>query len=303
MERKQGVITLLAAGFLAAALVLPPAVGAQKKNPAKEPVKKTQPAKQYKYSDNKNREWHISAGFMVGCYWWQPVWQKYIANDVSNGLNNFKYKMGPNAIYGPLLVFTANSRWSLSWSFQYARYVANARALITFPPLGIDLYPGKIRFAVSKMDSDLIALVSVSKYVRIFFGPRYQGYRYNEKFLMIKSSPVIYHSLSMGFGCALSVPLGANFYFLPNLSLVGLVGWEEFNPFKISYTQGSTALIAGAIGVNGVLNFGYYISSAGVTISAGFRAQYLYYIRKTRPSYGNKGDLFLGPSVAVTYTY
>jgi hypothetical protein len=254
-------------------------------------------------ADSK-RQWHVSVGFRAGCFWWQPVWQKYDASDgeVSNGIYSFKYRMNPNAIYGPILGFTINDRWALSWNFQYGRYVANARALIVHPIVPIKM-PGKIRFVAEKMDSDLLVLVTLAKFARLFFGPRYQGYHYNEKFLFTKSSPVVYHSVAMGVGCAFTVPIGASFYFLPNLSLVGLVGWEEKNPYKVSYTLQSEAAIAGAVGFNGNIDFGYYVAQAGITITAGFRAQYLYYIKKVRQSYGNNADVFFGPSISVVYTY
>ena len=279
---------------------------AQQKQAAKQPAQQ-QKMYQIKKKDTGaegKRQWHISVGFRAGCFWWQPVWQKYDASkgEVGNGIYNFKYRMGPNAIFGPMLGFTINDRWSLAWNFQYGRYTANARALIAPIILPIAV-PGKIHFAVEKMDSDLLAMVAVSKYAKIFFGPRYQGYRYNEKFLFVKSSPVVYHSIAMGFGCAFTVPIAASFYFLPNISLVGLVGWEENNPYKISYTLQSQSAIAGALGFNANIDFGYYVAQAGITITAGFRVQYLYYLKKVRDSYGYNADLFLGPSVAVIYTY
>jgi hypothetical protein len=291
------VSTLFIAGFLLCVLPLPSDAAAQQKQPAKQQklyqVKKSEPKK-----DGK-REWRLSVGFRAGCFWWQPVWQKYKANEIGNGLDDFKYRMGPNAIYGPILGFTINNQWSLSWGFQYGRYIANARALIYLPPV----IPGNIHFAVQKMDSDLLAMVTLSKFARLFFGPRYQGYQYKEKFLLIKSSPVKYHSIALGVGSAFIVPIGASFYFLPNISLVALAGWEEKNPLKISYTLKSEAATTGALGFNCNVDFGYFVSQVGITITAGFRVQYLYYLKKIRPSYGNDADVFFGPSMAVIYTY
>lgn len=290
-------ISLMCISVLLIALFLSHNAAAQKKQPAKQQklyrVKKSAAAQD-------ERQWHLSAGFKLGCFWWQPVWQKYVANEVGNGLDNFKYRMGPGAIFGPALSVAFNKTWSLAWNFQYGRYDAKASALIY---LGGLLIPGNINFKADKMDSDLLAMVSLSKYVRLFFGPRYQGYRYNEKFLLIKSSPVKYHSIALGVGAALTVPLGASFYFVPNLSLVGLVGWEEKNLFKVSYTLKSDARIAGALGCNGNVDFGYFIAPAGVTITLGFRVQYLHYLKKTRDSYGNNADLFFGPNMSVIYTY
>ena len=187
MKLSSSVVTACVAGFLLFALSFPLDAAPKQKQAAKQQklyeVKKTRPG-----TDGK-REWHISVGFRAGCFWWQPVWQKYVANEVGNGLDNFKYRMGPNAIYGPMLNFTFNKQWSLSWNFQYGQYIARARALIWFPPLASILIPGNIRFKVAKMDSDLLAMVTLAKFVKLFFGPRYQGYRYNEKFLLIKSSP------------------------------------------------------------------------------------------------------------------
>lgn len=297
MKPSLNISILCAAMLMAAALYLPMPASAQQKQAPKQ--QKMYEVKKKTDAGGK-RQWHISVGFRAGCFWWQPVWQKYIANEFGNGVDNFKYKMGPNAIYGPMLGFTINERWSLAWNFQYGRYIADARSLIYLPPF---LIPGKIHFTVQKMDSDLLVMVTLAKFARLFFGPRYQGYRYDEKFLIFRSSEVVYHSVAMGFGCAFTVPLGAGFYFMPNLSLVSLVGWEEANPYKISYTLQSEAAIAGALGVNGQVDFGYYIPAAGISITAGFRAQYLHYLKKVRASYGNNADIFFGPSVAVVYTY
>lgn len=296
MKLTSTIYTAFIAGFMLFALSLPLHAAAQQKQPAKQ--QKLYQVKKKPDTDGK-REWRLSVGFRVGCFWWQPVWQKYIANEIGNGLDNFKYRIGPNAIFGPMLGFTINNQWSLSWGFQYGRYIARARALIYLPPV----IPGNIRFAVDKMDSDLLAMVTLAKFARLFFGPRYQGYQYKEKFLLIKSSPVKYHSIALGVGSAFTVPIGASFYFLPNISLVALVGWEEKNPLKISYTLKSEASTAGALGFNAQVDFGYYVAQAGITITAGFRAQYLHYLKKIRASYGNNADVFLGPSVAVIYTY
>ena len=73
-------------GLLASTFSLPLHAVPQKKQPARQQklyqVKKTGAVK------DPNRQWHISAGFRVGCYWWQPVWQKYTANEIGNGLDN-----------------------------------------------------------------------------------------------------------------------------------------------------------------------------------------------------------------------
>jgi hypothetical protein len=72
---------------------------------------------------------------------------------------------------------------------------------------------------------------------------------------------------------------------------------------KISYTLKSEAATTGALGFNCNADFGYFVAPAGITITAGFRVQYLYYLKKIRASYGNNADIFFGPSVAVIYTY
>lgn len=291
--------TCLLCVFLIVCLVIPARVDAQQKREDKQEkiyeVKKKEVA--------EKRQWHVSAGFRLGCLWWQPVWQKYLANEIGNGLKDFEYTIKPAAIFGPMLGFTFNPRWSIAWNFQYGRYLADARALVYFPSFIPLLVPNTIHLAVDKIDSDLIAVATLAKYVRLFFGPRYQGYRYKEKFLMITSSPVVYHSIAMGVGCLFTVPIGANFYFLPSIAMVGLVGWEEPNPLKISYTLQSEALLTGAVGVNTQIDIGYHIPSIGIMINGGLRVQYLHYLQKARPSYGRNGDLFLGPTIAVTYTY
>ena len=301
MKLSSTVLPACIAGFLLLSLSLPIHAAAQQKQAAKQ--QKLYQVKKAKPATDGTREWRLSAGFRVGCFWWQPVWQKYTANEIGNGLDDFTYRMGPNAIFGPMLGFTINSQWALAWNFQYGRYIAKARALIFVPGLITAPIPGNIRFKVDKMDSDLLAMVTLTKWARLFFGPRYQGYRYNEKFLLIKASPVVYHSIAIGAGSAFTVPLGASFYFVPNISLVGLVGWEEKNALKISYTLKSAAATAGALGFNCNVDFGYFLAQASLTFTAGFRVQYLHYLKKVRASYGNNGDLFLGPSVAVSYTY
>src|SRR4030042_3578528 len=133
MKLTSTIYTAFIAGFMLFMLSLPLPAAAQQKQPAKQ-QKLYQVKKSHPKTDGE-REWRLSVGFRLGCFWGQPVWQKYVANETGNGLDNFKYRIGPNAIFGPMLGFTINNQWSLSWGFQYGRYIARARALIYLPPV------------------------------------------------------------------------------------------------------------------------------------------------------------------------
>ncbi len=195
-----------AAGLLLFAMAAPREALSQQKQQAK--PQENRQIKQQSADKDGERKWHLSVGFTVGCFWWNPVWQKYTGDDLSEGFIPYKYKINPNAIYGPLLGFTINERWSLTWSFQYGSYLASTKTIYYNPLYFPFPIPNTFKFRAVKMDSDLLTQAVVWKYARLFFGLRYQGYQYQEKFLGLTSTKVKYHSLALGFGSAFTVPMG-----------------------------------------------------------------------------------------------
>jgi hypothetical protein len=57
------------------------------------------------------------------------------------------------------------------------------------------------------------------------------------------------------------------------------------------------------MGANANVEFAYYFKKIGLTITAGFRCQYLYYKQKAREDFTQDYDLFYGPNITIVYTF
>jgi hypothetical protein len=255
--------------------------------------------------EKKEKNWSISIGAIGHFSWWKPVWQKTpFTASISGFTPSYTFKIKPAFLYGPVFGVSFNPAWGLSGSFIYSRYKAVTRSYTLFPPT---IIPISLTRTAIKMDADLLINHVANQYVKLFFGPKYQGYSYTDK--ASGSNRVAYHSVSLGFGTAFTVPIVSTLFFQPGISAFGLMGWEKrkagSSKLGSSDKQSNKASIktATALGVNGSLAFGYYIQPAHLTFSAGYRVQYIYYFKKSNTQYVNKSDLFHGAFVSVIATF
>ncbi len=257
--------------------------------------------------EKKEKNWSISIGAIGQFTWWKPVWQKTpLTVNITSFVPSYTFNIKPSYLYGPILSVFFNPAWGLSGSFVYSQYRATTRSYTIllsgggYPPL---IIPVSLTRTAIKMDADLLINYVINRYVKIFFGPKYQGYSYTEK--AIASKKVMYHSVSLGFGTSFTVPIVSTFFFQPAISIFGLLGWEKRNGgsnlLGSTDKQSNNTLIttANALGANGSLALGYFIQAAHLTLSAGYKAQYIYYFKKSNPQYVNKFDLFHGAFVSL----
>ena len=246
----------------------------------------------------EKKTWSISFGMIASYAWWTPVWLKYsFWNGIPHeGYPPFSFKIKPSFIYGPLVGVSFNPKWGLSGSFAYAKYKSTATIYYIDNFATATVMPLRGTRDAVKMDSDLLVNYNIDKYVKIFFGPKYQGYQYNEETLLSKTK-IAYNSCSLGFGSGFNVPIVSTFYFQPNVSLFGLYGLE-IRTGSEHYTSSAYAL-----GFNGVVAFAYFIPAAHLTFTVGYKAQYIHYFQKTNSRFVNDYDLFHGALVSVVATF
>lgn len=253
------------------------------------------------------RTWSVSLGFGTSYSWWTPVWGSFKGGWV----RPYEYAIDPNFLYGPLVMVQFNPSWGLSGSFTYGTYrakttqIANPIQLILPPSLEFLRSPVFLRISkeVTKMDADLLVNYTVNRHIRIFFGPKYQGYSYTEEAFLSRAK-LRYDALSFGAGMNFTLRIIGDFYFNPAFSAIGLYGFERISGTKFrSFTADQSTGRAAAVGGNGSAMFSYYIPAAWMTLALGYRAQCIYYFVKQNKSYGNEYDLFHGPYVAAIVTF
>ncbi len=260
--------------------------------------------------DGEGRQWRISLGGIVSFAWWTSTWQKFdgIFNAVPTSMiTSFKYTINPAFMYGPLAAITFNPRWSISGSFMYAQFQAEGKAISSFPLFNSAPFMTKYKKTTVKMDADFLANVNFSKYVKFFFGPKYQGYSYTDKYNFFKSN-IVYHSVAFGLGFGGIIPIVGDLFILPNVSALGTVGWQktsgvDFSTLLKSSSSAKLPTNTFGVGVNGSVAFAYVISPAKLTLSLGYRAQYIYFTKKLSAYNGNKYDLFHYPFFSVVFTF
>lgn len=277
-----------------------------------------------KKDDTDGDRFNASIGFRCHYAWWDPVWSKVKWSKIGTlmggvGTDN-TVPNGSNFQYNPILSLQFNSRWSLSGSYAYSHYEIDSSAYgISDAPT---LFKVRHKNLVDKHDADLLLNFAINRWIKLVFGPKYQGYIIEDKVrTYATSSPLAplpssdkirFHSIGAGLGLGFTVPLGADFYLFPGISAIVLVGRDfaqASNPLNviisamlsgIDQAGYKTFVLAGG---TGTLALAYHIRAIHLTIEAGGRCQFLYYTEKPRNNIAQDYDLFFGPYLGVTYSF
>lgn len=280
-----------------------------------------------------------AAGFSIGYKqlyaWWVPVWEHFDLSKVKNSALLYrreivfsgKYTMKPdsNFLYNPVFSIRFSDKWSLSGSFLYGFFNSGKTYMAspiyqTITTSTVIQFSKSVAQKIQKYDADLLANVQVADIIKVFFGLKYQGYDYR----FIRSSnmysygnlivnledEIRFHSVGAGAGATATVHLGAGFFFIPSVSLMYLSGRDYHHMrrdffqhyFRVFYIEKGSRN-AHMTGVNGTVELAYPIRKTGLTLSLGFRCQYLYYLRNIRKNYTRNFDLFFGPNISIVYTF
>lgn len=229
---------------------------------------------------------------------WAPFWRTEHATGFNGAMfikldGQYTLKsMTP--VYVPLLAFTFNERWGLSFSaltgkFEFS-YNGTSINGIMGQPTTTNNYTW-IRYA-EKYDGDILANYNMLQHIKIFFGLKYQGYEYRNKglnavgpFLMPISESASLYTGGIGLGVMATLPLAGGLYLQTQLSFQALGGVEV--------RAGAKQVIVN-LGGNAVAGFAYHIKAAHITIALGGRMQFQYYLKSLSLYQNSPTDQFYG---------
>jgi len=182
----------------------------------------------------------VSAGVSTWYTWWE----------MNDNESDSTTDMGDALMYGPMVALRFNSQWSLSSVFLYGKFENDSED---------DGPPTKIK----RYDSDTTLNYAINRYFRVFAGFKFMGYKFDGG----KN-----YGYGPGIGIGIVLPVTEQFMIMGSFS--GLYQWgteeDDENDNGMTYKSDSTSK-----GFNTSLTMAYYIPAAAVTLSAGFRYQYL----------------------------
>jgi hypothetical protein len=237
----------------------------------------------------------VGLGATVMCAWWDSAGKAYL-------MGGSKVDPEPAAAGGPFLTAQINDTWGLNIGYTYGKFTWN----VATPLIGY-------KSEDERHDLDFIVSAAVHRYVKLFFGAKYWGTKSDmttRLVLIPMGSSFMYHRGGPGAGIGLSLPLGAGFYLMPNISSVfmfGRITEAMGGPLgslvgKFMERTGSNGVTM-YFGLNSTLSLAYNIEKANLTLALGGRFQYLwiYFIEAER--LGNGNDMYAGITFSAMYTF
>lgn len=292
-----------------------------------------------------NSDVDISIGVKMWYAMWDPPWAdgKTLQAPLSFNpeiwypfkLNIRPYRIDPTFQVGPQLSISFLHKWSVSSVFTVGKYFALSEGSVldvNIYMLSPSLWPinppiffpeSYYRKEIVKYDSDTAVGYNIHEYVKLFLGFKFQGYRYKERIfyynIFAYKAEAESHFRNMGpaLGIGITIPIYRSLYVIYNISGAWLAGKESYQ-FRYQYTVDTTGdlipIIAryGAIKFysyagNTSLSFAYHFSGSGLTLSAGFRYQVLYYRQDKKfidfIDYDGKYDHFYGGTLSFVYSF
>lgn len=287
----------------------------------------------------------LSIGGTAWYAWWKPAWSDakttsfVLAGEPTVFRENSRdFHMTSNAMAGPVVAIGFLDRWSIQSAFAigrfkaYSRGMANSMMLTVMGEMMAALSYKKYSRDILKWDSDTSISCAVHRMVKIFAGFKAQGYRYEERLddLLYAGNLMIIHRVLTddvkayggGLGLGLTIPLGAGFYLMTNVSGLALWSIEKINiNYSKSYTISDNVeplpvwLRKGryfSYGGSAALSFAYHIEKISTTISLGGRYQILFNRQRYNNIFYNdvamniidgKYDHFFGITMSAIYTF
>lgn len=245
----------------------------------------------------------ISLGTNLWHNWWDPAWHdgKFRMTQVTPTniyLSSFdmpRFSAGSALLFGPVLSVSLNSRWSVASTFMYGRFNYSTFGAMSSwdrsnPSKPMQSVSADMSRNVERWDSDTAVTFAVNRVFSVFLGFKAQGYDYNEvlviendsKWMRLESAVAHYGA---GLGVGATVPLRWGFFLLGNVSGVVMRGIED-TEMKFTSMSGLDCYFKTgyfiSYGFTASASIAYVISSAGVTLAAGFRYQMLWYRQAER---------------------
>ena len=257
----------------------------------------------------------ISAGVSLDYAWWDPVWGRinqtgdmFVYFLLNSNIPFLKieeksraYAVKPSLLYGIHAEAEFAKGWGLSAAAAAGTYpdssvMVTSLTTNTFAPFEYLKY----RVDTVNFEGTLLAWYRFADWIKLSFGPVYQGYTLKESntsFLSSQSYKETIHMAGFSAGGSFDVRLAENFYLKPAASFLYLYGFVSGSS-GLSHRSNSNVL-----GVSSAVSLAYYIEKIRVMLSLGFRYQALYYFQVTNSDYLNCWDHRYGVSESITYTF
>jgi hypothetical protein len=259
----------------------------------------------------------VSAGAATFFSWWSPSFENGVTGKVGpqapGSSMNRQFTMGPSFLVGPTVSVTLPAGFSVSSVFLWGSWFSGDSSSFN-ANYG---YRTRYDFDVRKWDLDVLVNYALNRYLKLFGGIKYQGYRYhytvaNSMLSYTISADAIQGGWGPGIGASLTLNLWGPLYLMANASVMYLSTDHRFDAWFI---QGSHSVYH-TVGGNVAASLAWYIEPASVTVSLGFRYQYLHYMLNDgrspeysysfgsfSPSFNNMNDdHFYGITLAAIYS-
>jgi hypothetical protein len=233
----------------------------------------------------------VGAGISSFFAWWSPSFRDSITGHNKiytmpdwQGVGS-SFSMKPSFLLGPTVSVRLPAGFSFSAVFLWNDWYS---ARSSYRLTGNYIF---FHLDITKWDLDMVLNYEVNRYIKIFTGMKYQGYRYSYTFdsVTVGSGAVsrlpfrAYHSgWGPGLGIGLTLPLVGPLYLLANASMLYL--YTDFRNSSPAFRNWD--YVYNTVGFNGTASLAWLIEPASVTISLGFRYQFLrYYLWRERSGY------------------
>jgi hypothetical protein len=232
----------------------------------------------------------VSLGASTFFSWWQPSFEDRAQGKIWNGANGAyattrNFHIPPAFLLGPSLQLTLPGGFSISSVFLWSRWFHCDFEKYNYNYIGGSLSYLTTKLDISKWDLDVLLNYAASRYLKFFMGFKYQGYYFDQHYITIRILPSVTAPTALshryfqsgwgpGAGISLNLHLWGPVFLLTNASALYLYTSARWDRVWVTHEM----QVYHTIGFNGTASLACYIEPASVTVSLGFRYQYLHYI-------------------------
>ncbi|HPA73996.1 MAG TPA: hypothetical protein PKY31_17115 [Spirochaetota bacterium] len=254
----------------------------------------------------------ISVGPSVWYAWWQPAFENQYKGGNTASSSSQEFDINSTFLVGPAASILINPYWSLSALYMWTNMYKSSSGYDV--PVIDERWHREMK--IKKYDIDLTITYTLTPSLRIFGGLKGQGYEYNLTtryysysmgiILDETSQEVTSRSLGPGVGMSYTMLLSQTTFISISASIIYMDTVMKDQILEEAYHT---------LGGNSMLSLFYRPTGSPVTISAGFRMQYLkHYFRpedskpedtisKEDSSMHNQRDLFYGLMFTAVYSF
>jgi hypothetical protein len=262
---------------------------------------------------------NLGIGVQAWYAWWIPAWgnTEYTADPSITVKESSNLRdPDPEFMYGPMLTIGFLDRWNFSISGAFGEYNTSG---VRQPTSTVTVFES---MDIKKYDMDNAFSYILNRNFKIFAGIKVQGYNYRKVLYQIADTGIYrwredkhttYSSLGPGLGIGFSIPVTERLFILWNNNALMLFAKEKTSMVKYKFTPTTSIETysydgkAMMYGLNSILSFAYLIPDSHLSITLGFRYQFLYY-KQDKSDVGEyyfdgKTDKFYGIVMSALYSF